>query len=369
MYSKDQAYNDLPLLPPKADIETKTVLKKVNLANKALGELKGWSLHQSNPYLLLQTISLQEAKASSEIENIVTTNDELYQAASLDKSLDNQNRISPATKEVLHYKEALWEGYRMLQQGHPMTISTFIRIFQTIKNRTDGIRSLPGTVLQNAFHETVYTPPDNANDIMRLLSNLENYINDPQDDLDPLIRLALIHYQFECIHPFPDGNGRTGRILNVLYLVQEHLLDYPTLYLSGYIISHKREYYQSLQDVTENKNWESWIYYILDAIEKTALHTLQMLRDIREMRLKMSDTIKQKAPHVYSKELMDLLFAYPYCKISFLVQNGIARNQTASRYLHTLASEGILDQVKKGREVYFINRNLLQVLTKPVEYK
>lgn len=364
MYDKESAYNNLPVLPPQKELETKKILKKVNLANKALGELKGWSLHQTNPYLLLQTVSLQEAKASSEIENIVTTNDELYQAA----ALDSQVKITPATKEVLHYKEALWEGYKMVRENHPLSISVFTKIFQIIKSRDDGIRKRPGTILRNNYHETIYTPPDNQDDILRLLVNLENYINAPSDDLDPLIRLALIHYQFECIHPFPDGNGRTGRILNVLYLVQEKLLDYPTLYLSGYIISHKNEYYHLLQGVTERGDWEPWIYYILDGVEKTTTHTLQMLKDIRNARLCAAKEIHENFPNLYSKELMDILFSYPYCKISFLVQGGIAKNQTASRYLHTLAEAGMLTRMKRGREVYFINDKLLRILTNPGKY-
>ena len=360
-YDKKIAYNQLPPIPPAIDLETRKILKKVNTANKALGELKGWGLHQSNPYLLLQTISLQEAKASSEIENIVTTNDELYQAF----SLENMLHISPATKEVLHYKEALWKGYELIRSGHPLCISTFISIFQTIKNRNDGIRTMPGTVLKNTMGDVVYTPPDNHDDILQLLSNLENYINMPEDDVDPLIRLALIHYQFECIHPFPDGNGRTGRIINVLYLVQEGLLYYPTLYLSGYIISHKNDYYKLLAGVTERQEWEPWIYYILDAIEQTALHTLQMLKEIRDAKVQLSEEIKEKLPQIYSKELIDLLFNYPYCKISFLVRENIAKTQTASKYLNTLADMGWLHRVKRGREVYFINENLLHILTKP----
>ncbi|HBK27466.1 MAG TPA: addiction module protein [Dialister sp.] len=360
-YDRKTAYNQLPPIPPAIDLETRKILKKVNTANKALGELKGWGLHQSNPYLLLQTISLQEAKASSEIENIVTTNDELYQAFSLDSTL----HISPATKEVLHYKEALWKGYELIRSGHPLCISVFTSIFQTIKSRNDGIRTMPGTVLKNTMGDVVYTPPDNREDILHLLSNLENYINMPEDDVDPLIRLALIHYQFECIHPFPDGNGRTGRIINVLYLVQEGLLYYPTLYLSGYIISHKNDYYKLLAGVTERQEWEPWIYYILDAIEQTALHTLQMLKEIRDAKVQLSEEIKEKLPQMYSKELIDLLFNYPYCKISFLVRENIAKTQTASKYLNTLADMGWLHRVKRGREVYFINENLLRILTKP----
>lgn len=218
MYNKDIPYNELPTLPPIENLETVTILKKAIAANKALAELRGWVFTQSNPFLLLQSITLQEAKASSEIENVVTTNDELYQALSTPLT----NNISASAKEVMHYKEALWQGYNTVQKDYPITVNMFIDLFRIVKKRSDGIRKLPGTCLKNSFNEVVYTPPDNEMDILRLLSNLENYINNDDDDVDFLIKLAVIHYQFECIHPFPDGNGRVGRIINVLYLVQKN---------------------------------------------------------------------------------------------------------------------------------------------------
>lgn len=361
MYNKDIPYNNLPLIPPNTDIETVPLLKKALKASAALAELKGWEFSQSNPLLLLQSITLQEAKASSEIENVVTTNDELYQAL----STPNNKNLTPAAKEVMHYKEALWSGYRSIKEGHPITINTIISLFQIVKERQDGIRKLPGTCLKNSYGEVVYTPPDNAADIMRLLSNLENYINiQNEDDVNPLIKLAVLHYQFECIHPFPDGNGRVGRILNVLYLIKEDLLTFPILYLSRYIIENKTAYYKALKEVTEEQQWNSWILYILDCIEETAKNTLAKIKEIYDIQIQVSNEIKEKLPSIYTKELVELLFEQPYCKIDFLVTNGIAKKQTASKYLRQLKDIGILDLQKIGREKYYINKALWHILTK-----
>lgn len=359
VYNKDLPYNNLPLLPPKTDIETKAILKKAISANKALAELRGWSFNQPNPLLLLQSITLQEAKASSEIENVVTTNDELYQAL----STPTATYISPSAKEVMHYKEALWHGYKKIIDNYPLTINIFIELFQIVKKRSDGVRKLPGTCLKNDFNEVVYTPPDNEIDIMRLLSNLELYINNDIDDIDPLIKLAIIHYQFECIHPFPDGNGRVGRIVNVLYLVQEKLLTFPILYLSKYIIEHKTEYYRCLKAVTEKQEWENWILYILSAIEDTAQNTLNIIKDIYLAQDYLCKALKKDAPQIYTKELVEILFEQPYCKIEFLVKHDIAKSQTASKYLKLLCDLGYLDVIKKGREKYYINKKLWNILT------
>lgn len=361
-HQKDLPYNNLPTLPPRCDLEQKEVLKKAISANKALAELRGWSFNQSNPLLLLQSIALQEAKSSNEIENIVTTNDELYQAFAT--PLDRN--ISPAAKEVLHYKEAMWYGYNKLDKNYPLTVNLFIDLFRIVKQRDDGIRKLPGTVLRNSMNEVVYTPPDNADDIMRLLSNLERYINTSDDGIDPLIKLAVIHYQFECIHPFPDGNGRVGRIINVLYLIQEKLLSFPILYLSRYIINHKADYYRALKGVTENKDWLTWVLYVLDAVEQTSMETLNSIKGIYVAQTEMMERLKTNAPKIYSKELVDVLFEQPYCKISFLVERGIAKEQTASRYLRQLTKLGELDMVKRGRENYYINKPLWNILTHPI---
>ncbi len=356
-HKNDLAYNNLPPLPPAHDLETKAILKKAIQANSALAELRGWSFNQSNPLLLLQSLILQEAKSSSAIENIVTTNDEIYQAL----ATPEDKKISPAAKEVMHYKEALWYGYQKLQEDYPLTINLFVELFRIVKQRQDGIRTLPGTVLKNSLGEVVYTPPDNKEDIFRLLSNLERYINN-DDGTDPLVKLAVMHYQFECIHPFPDGNGRVGRILNVLYLIQERLLSFPILYLSEYIIKNKSEYYKALNGVTQNQNWETWILYIMEAVETTARQTLQTIQKIHRAKYDMAKALKEKAPGVYSKELVELLFEQPYCKIGFLVARGIGKNQTAAKYLRTLCELNFLQMVKKGRENYYINTRLWDIL-------
>ncbi len=353
----DVAYNNLPPLPPQKDLETKSVLKKAIQANSALAELRGWSFNQSNPLLLLQSLILQEAKSSSAIENIVTTNDEIYQAL----ATPEDKKISPAAKEVMHYKEALWYGYQKLMEDFPLTINLFIELFLIVKQRQDGIRTLPGTVLRNSFGEIVYTPPDNKEDINRLLSNLECYINN-DDETDPLVKMAVMHYQFECIHPFTDGNGRVGRILNVLYLIQEQLLSFPILYLSAYIIKNKSEYYKALNGVTENQDWERWILFILTAVEATSKNTLKAIKNIYYARMETSDLLKTKAPDIYSKELVDILFTQPYCKIKFLVDRGIAKKQTASKYLRRLCDLGILKMQKRGRDNYYINYRLWDIL-------
>ena len=360
LYKRDVPYNELPLLPPQIELESKKILKKSIAANKALAELKGWSFNQSNPILLFQSIALQEAKSSAEIENIVTTNDEIYQALATptDKS------ISPATKEVLHYKEALWYGYREIQKDFPITINMFVKLFQIVKQRSDGIRKLPGTTLKNSFNETVYTPPNNNDDIMRLLTNLENYINveDTDNDVDALIKLAVIHYQFECIHPFPDGNGRVGRIINVLYLIKKKLLAFPILYLSRYITKNKSDYYKTIKNVTEKQEWNDWILFMLDAIETTAKETLSCIKHIYSEQEKILSLLNEKAPTLSSKELVELLFEQPYCKISFLVDRKIAKTQTASKYLKTLCDLGILKLIKRGHENYYVNLPLWNIL-------
>lgn len=359
-YDKNVAYNDLPLLPPKEELETKAILKKVGDAKAALAELRGWMITQANPMLLLESISLQEAKASSEIENIVTTNDEIYRAFITPELLN----VSPAVKEVMHYKEALWYAYNKIINGFPLTINLMIDLFHIVKERGDGIRSLPGTRLANSHQETVYTPPDNPDDIMRLLDNLEIYINMNADNIDPLIKLAIIHYQFESIHPFPDGNGRVGRLINVLYLVQQKLLKFPILYLSRHIIENKTDYYNNLKKVTENRDWEGWILYMLNTIEMTAQKTLTTIQKIYQLESEYTTKIKTEFPNIYSAEIVNALFERPYCKINSLMPLNIATAQTISRYLRTLTAAGMLECVKVGRENYYINTALLAILKK-----
>ncbi len=352
-------YNDLPLLPPPGDLESKAVLKKAIGANKALAELKGAGELIPDQSLLIQAIGLQEAKLSSEIENIVTTNDELYRAFA-----DEGQRTNPHTKEVLRYKDALWHGFKSIKQDNrTLTTRLFEELFQIIKETTAGVRRTPGTKLANTAGEIIYTPPEGEAIIRDKLANLETFLYS-RDDLDPLTKLAVIHYQFEAIHPFTDGNGRTGRIINILYLIEMGLLDIPILYLSRHIIDNKGAYYAGLKQVTENQAWEPWILYLLDAIEQTARNTRERIVAIRDLMNVTIERVKRELPKVYSKDLLELLFRQPYCKIRFLEDGGIAQRQTASMYLKELERIGILRGIKMGRELYYINVNLLELLVK-----
>ncbi len=313
-------YNDLPLLPPDTEIETRAILKKAITAGRALAELKGLGDTIPNQSILVNSLILQEAKASSEIENIITTNDALFRAFSA-----KTGSVDPATKEVLRYRQALWEGYRTLGQRPLLTTNLFIEVVQTIKENKAGIRKVPGTTISNAATgEVIFTPPEGENIIRDKLKNLETYIHE-EDNVDPLIKLSIIHYQFETIHPFLDGNGRTGRILNILFLVLHDLLDFPALYLSKYIIENKADYYRLLRGVTRQAEWEPWILYMLDAVEQTALYTRDKILAIRDLMAETLDFARANLPpRAYSKELIELLFHQPYTKVRFLVDAGIA---------------------------------------------
>lgn len=351
-------YNELPPLPPLADIETAQILRKSISAGRALAELKGIGSTIPNQDILINSIILQEAKASSEIENVVTTNDELFRAFSAGSAV-----FDPATKEVLRYREALWEGFNDLGKRGILTTNAFIRIFQTIKQTGDGIRKTPGTALANGTGRIIYTPPEGEAVIREKLKNLEDYIHG-KEKTDPLIKMAITHYQFESIHPFTDGNGRTGRIVNILYLVQQGLLDIPVLYLSNYIIRHKTNYYRLLRAVTEKDQWEPWIIYMLDAVEQTAVQTREKIIQIKDLIEQTLSTAKDRLPaRVYSKELIELLFRQPYTKGQFLVDAGLARRQTAAEYLKELESAGILKSHKSGREMLYLNVKLLELLS------
>ena len=351
-FDPEKPYNDLPLLPPKAEIETKATLKKAISAGRALAELKGLGETIPNQAILVNSILLQEAKASSEIENIITTDDALFRAFSAKTS-----QIDPATKEVLRYREALWEGSSILEDRPLLTTNLFIRIVQTIRANKAGIRNTPGTKVANAATgEVVFTPPEGENIIRDKLKNLEDYIH-AKDEVDPLIKLALIHYQFEAIHPFTDGNGRTGRILNILFLTQKHLLDLPVLYLSKYLIEQKSDYYRLLRGVTEHQEWEPWILYLLEAVEQTALFTRDKILSIRELLIKTVEFTKENLPsRVYSKDLIELLFHQPYTKTNFLVDEGIAERKTAANYLKQIEKIGILQVQKVGKENLYLNK-------------
>ena len=355
MYNPNKPYNELSMLPPQSELETKEVLKQAIGANRVLAELKGRANEIPNQSMLVNAVTLQEAKDSSEIENIVTTQDSLYQAYSVSANISDAQ-----TKEVLRYRQALWEGYKSLEK-RPLSTNSFISIVQTIKETDIGIRNTPRTTIQRNGR-VIYTPPEGEALIRDLLKNLEDFIH-TEDSLDDLVRLAVIHYQFEAIHPFPDGNGRAGRILNILYLVEKKLLDAPILYLSKYIIENKNAYYSKLRKVTENHDWEAWILFLLKGVEETAQYTIAKINDIHQLMLDTITYAREKLPsRVYTKELIELLFEQPYCKVKFLVDNGIAKRQTASEYLHELEKIGILKSQKIGKENLFLNVKLFDIL-------
>lgn len=357
-FDRNIPYNDLPDLPPKTDIETVPVLKMAVRASRAIAELK--IAGQLIPYqaVLLQTLGLSEAKLSSEIENIVTTNDELYIAFA-----DSNLPVEPHTKEVLYYKDALWYGFNALtQKKRLLTTPLFTELVQILKNSTQGIRNLPGTKLTNSAGEIKYIPPQGEEIIRKKLANLEVFMH-TETSLDPLVKMAVMHYQFEAIHPFFDGNGRTGRIINILYLVDKQLLDIPVLYLSRYINATRTAYYNGLQQVTESHAWEPWILYILQGLEQTAIFTKKQILSIHDLMHATAETVRSKLPRIYSKDLIELLFHSPYCKIKFLEESGIAKRQTASVYLKELERIGVLRGLKTGRDIYYLNDPFLKVLT------
>lgn len=357
-FNKDIPYNDLPLLPPKADIESKEILKKAIKANKALAKLVGSGRQLPNQSILINSIGLQEAKLSSEIENILTTNDELYQAFASDKKITDAN-----TKEVLHYQEALWEGFQVVKERGILTTNLFVRLHNIIKETDSGIRKLHGTKVANKVTgEIMYTPPEGEDVIRGKLKNLEEYMNLQDDDVDPLIKMALMHYQFEAIHPFADGNGRTGRILNILYLAKNHVLEIPILYLSKYILDHKKAYYEGLRNVTQKREWKEWVLYILDAVEQTATYTQRKIDSIVSLMSETELLLKKKAPDVYGKELLEVLFRQPYCKRKFLEEAQIVKKKTAGVYLAELERIGLLKSVKLGKEKLYIHLNLYDIL-------
>lgn len=347
----------LPMLPPNTELETKAVLKQLARANRALAELKGYSDTIPNKHILINAIMINEAKDSSAIENIITTHDDLY------KAMSEASGASLAAKEVVSYRTALWQGYESVKVREMITTNMIIEIQGIIEKNRAGIRKLPGTVLRNErTGEIVYTPPAGEAEIRTLLSNLEKYINEDYNDVDPLIKLAVIHYQFESIHPFYDGNGRTGRIINVLYLVLKELLNSPILYLSSYIIKNKSAYYKLLQEVRTYGNWEEWIIYILTGIEETAEETLMLVKRINIEVEMMSAEIKEKLPKIYSKELIELLFYEFYTKTSY-IENGLSiTRKTAANYLSTLEKEGFLISEKIGKERIYQNKRLYDLV-------
>lgn len=350
-------YNTLPKLPPPADLETKAVLKRCIAARTAVAELRRAGELIPDQSVLINTIPLLEAKDSSEIENIVTTNDALFREAS-----QAEDGGDPAAKEAVRYRSALFGGYEALK-SRPLTARTAIDVCSRIKGVDMDLRKTPGTELKNTFTgEIIYTPPEGEQVLRELLANWESFAN-ADDDLDPLIRMAMLHYQFEAIHPFSDGNGRTGRILNILVLIQAGLLDIPTLYLSRHIVRTKGDYYRLLHGVTTRGDWEPWLIYILTAVETTATWTNAKIRAIRDLMANTSEYAKIRVPAVYSRELIEVIFAQPYTRIAHLIERGIAQRVSASRYLKQLVDIGILKEEKRGVQKLFVNQKYMKLLS------
>ncbi|NLL82638.1 MAG: Fic family protein [Lentisphaerae bacterium] len=348
----------LPPLPPKVNLETHAVLKRLIEAHRHLAELKGVAATIPNEDILIQTLALQEAKDSSEVENIVTTHDELFKA-----DLESTQAAGSA-KEVARYVAAVRVGFNAVRQTGLITVNQLIAIQQTLENNNAGIRKLPGTTLRNlATNEVIYTPPQSHAEIIALMSDLESFINDPScAQIDPLVKMALIHYQFESIHPFYDGNGRTGRILNILYLVANGLLNLPILYLSRYIIHHKAEYYHKLQAVRTSGAWEEWILFILDGVIATSVQTIRLVAEMRTLMLSYKHRIRQELPRIYSQDLLNNLFRHPYTKIEFLQNDLKVSRATAARYLDQLVAAGLLTKRRHSRSNYYVNTALVTLL-------
>jgi Fic family protein len=351
-------YNSLPELPPPLEvIESTEILKKCIKARVALAELKQAAELIPNAAVLVNTIPLLEARASSEIENIVTTTDKLFEYADI-----AEDRADAATKEALRYRTALFEGSKMVLRGM-LTTDMAIHICSTIKGLDLDIRSESGTKLKKRLTgEIIYTPPEGQKLLISKLDNWADFMH-RQTEIDPLVRLAVQHYQFEAIHPFADGNGRTGRILNILFLVQHGLLNSPILYLSRYIIRNKGPYYQLLMNVTKEQDWSPWIMFILNGVEETCIWTTEKIKAIRELMEHTAEFVQHKLPKIYTWELVELLFKQPYCRIGNLVDTGIAKRQTASVYLKLLCEAGVLKEIKSGRENIFVHPKYIELLT------
>ncbi len=350
--------NELPLL---LELETKQVLKFATAANRYLAELKGISETIPNQSILINTLSLQEAKDSSEIENIITTHDEMYKA-----ELYSNHVSSSTVKEVQNYAEALRTGFGLVTKDHLLTCNHILSIQEILEKNDAGFRKLPGTDLKNhATGKTVYVPPQDNETILKLMQNLENYINDDTlSDVDPLIKMAIIHHQFESIHPFYDGNGRTGRIINILYLVLKNLINIPILYLSKYFIETKSDYYRLLQSVRDTNNWEDWILYVLKGIEITSRQTILIIQKIKELMQKYKQDIRKNFKF-YSQDLLNNLFRHPYTKIEFIERDLKVSRLTATKYLDQLAEAGYLVKHKIWRRNYYINQPLFNLLSNP----
>ena len=352
------SYQKLEKLPPKREeVETLDVLRQLSKSAAALGELKGIAKTIPNQAMLINAVALQEAKDSSEIENIITTQDELYKALSSSKNQPLQ------IKEVINYRKAMFLGADIINNQGFLRQKDIIELQKTIIENNAGIRNMAGTVLKNdKTGEIVYTPPQEKDEILDLLSNFLDHFNIIDTDLSPLINLAILHYQFESIHPFYDGNGRTGRILNILYLITNSLLDIPILYLSSYINENKSEYYELLNKVNKNNEWGNWIIYMLKAVEVTSNKTVEKVNSIKNLLEETIILAQEKAPKIYRKELIELLFEHPYSKIEYVVSSLGVERKAASRYLKQLEDIGILESQKIGRETLYINTKLIEIL-------
>lgn len=356
-YRADRPYNDLPPLPPPIELETRAVLKACVAAREAMAEARVAARLIPNPDILLNAIPILEAQASSEIENIVTTTDRLFRYAN-----DPDSRADAATREALRYRAALYEGFTSLRKK-PLSTSTAVLVCRIIKDVDLDIRSTPGTVLINdRTGETIYAPPEGEALLRAKLADWEAHLH-AEDGIDPLIKMAVAHYQFEAIHPFTDGNGRTGRILNLLYLVEAKLLDGPALYLSRALLRRRPEYYRRLLEVTTDSAWEPWVLFIVEAVRETAVWTSSKIAGIANLMAEIEVLIRTRAPKLPAHDLVQVIFTQPYCRVANLVERGIAKRQTASVYLKTLVELGILQERKEGRDNLFLNPRLLTLLS------
>ena len=359
--SNSTTYN-IPTLPLDIDLESKDVLKQLSKANRQLAELKGIAHAIPNEQILISSLTLQEARDSSEVENIVTTQDDLYRAGlNLKDSI-----LNASTKEVLNYREAIQTGFRLVRDNHLLTNNIIKQIQQTLENNRAGFRTVPGTVLKDNKGNVVYTPPQDPKEVNRYMDNLEQFINNPElSDLDPLIKMAIIHHQMESIHPFYDGNGRTGRIVLILYLVITDLLDLPILYLSRYITRNKGEYYrliQAIRDTEDNQElWQEWILFMLKGVEETACETIRLVKGISQLMARYKATLRPLFDKQYKHEILNNLFFHPYTKIEFLERDLNVSRQTASKYLQMIVDAGLLEKVKIVNSNYYINTALIDL--------
>ena len=349
-------YNNLPLLPPSQSLETLPVMRKCVAAGRALAGLKQAAELIPNQDVLINTIPLREAKDSSAIENIVTTDDKLFRYANIDTA-----QADDATKETLRYRTALMQGFQDIQ-ARPLSTRTAVLVCRAIKNVELDVRKTPGTtLLQQPSGKVIYTPPEGENLLREKLANLERFLHN-QNEIDPLIRMAAAHYQFEAIHPFVDGNGRTGRILNTLFLIDKKLIDLPILYLSRFINEHRADYYDNLMQVTLNGAWEPWLLFMLAAVEETSLWTTEKIRAIRDLMAATVEYVSASAPKIYSRELVEIIFTQPYSRIGDVVNAELANRATASKHLKALTAIGVLQERKEGRDNLYINVRFLDLL-------